>query len=74
MSSKRRLRRRSCGSKVRHKTAEFALLALRHTRGRDLNVYHCKFCGGYHVGHMPAWIRAKIRGRLESRPAPKPTI
>jgi hypothetical protein len=61
MSSKRNLRRKQCERKIRHASAG----AARHfgqqivRRGGDeLNVYHCEFCGGWHLGHTPARIEA----------------
>lgn len=55
MASKRRLRRNGCGHKMRHLNQAAALAhsrSLYHNKGETrLNVYHCKWCGGYHVGH-----------------------
>lgn len=56
MSSKRRIRRRSCSRKVRHETADqarAAMSALTRTKGwtGHMQVYRCRFCGGYHFGH-----------------------
>ena len=56
MSSKRRIKRRSCTGKVRHVDSAAARKALRATVRHDeehqtMNVYHCRFCGGYHIGH-----------------------
>lgn len=56
MSSKRRLRRISCGRKNKHKTVEGAMVEIRYIRKTSpntsrLNVYSCRFCGKYHVGH-----------------------
>lgn len=56
MSSKRRLRRRSCEGKVRHESAAGANIARAKLARRDddrMNAYHCRFCGGWHVGHAP---------------------
>lgn len=49
MSSKRRIRRRSCESKVRHENADEAS---KHARrlGKHYMQYHCAFCNGWHVG------------------------
>lgn len=61
MSSKRRLRRRACESKRRYDTAYEAYSARRSVQSRNekvrgyttrMNVYKCKFCGGYHTGHV----------------------
>ena len=55
MASKRRLRRKQCGNKVRHATEEAAMkhyAALRYGKGEGgIKVYHCPHCHGYHVGH-----------------------
>lgn len=56
MASKRRLRRRQCEGKVRHKTKADAWAAIRtmhrkHGYCGNLQPYPCKFCGGWHVGH-----------------------
>jgi hypothetical protein len=65
MSSKRRLRRKSCSDKVRFSSedeARRAIVSLQHRRldaraggyRRDehaLEFYSCGFCGGFHVGH-----------------------
>lgn len=52
MSSKRRLRRRTCESKVR-RTKEEAETYAYYSRKRGIMIYpyKCKFCGGWHVGH-----------------------
>lgn len=63
MSSKRRLRRRSCEGKVRHVSQKAALVQVgiiaRH--GGRVVPYHCPFCGGWHVGHPNARIKRAIR-------------
>lgn len=56
MASKRRLRRRSCSRKVRHATsasAQAAITALHARKGYQgrLDVYICRFCGAFHIGH-----------------------
>jgi hypothetical protein len=53
MASKRKIRRRSCASKVRHKDAIGALITLKRNKMRSgpMHVYACKFCGGFHIGH-----------------------
>lgn len=50
MSSKRRLRKRSCSNKVAHDTVEAAQIARRKIRSGGYQVYKCKFCHKYHVG------------------------
>lgn len=56
MASKRGLRRKACGGKVRHKTAQDGLAAIaiiRRHKGYSgqMNVYRCEFCRAYHIGH-----------------------
>jgi len=55
MSSKRAIRRRACGHKVRHENEAAArahIGALHHAKGYSpMNAYRCSFCGGWHVGH-----------------------
>lgn len=59
MSSKRRLRRKSCEGKVRHVDPNAAQAAARSlvragkSRGGIIRVYCCSFCNGYHLGHAP---------------------
>jgi len=56
MSSKRRLRKKICTSKVKFESNDDARKALGrmfvrgHIDGR-MDVYKCKFCSGYHIGH-----------------------
>jgi hypothetical protein len=54
MAPKRGIRRRQCERKVRYdsvQSASKAWYALTSKTGEDFNVYKCKFCKGYHVGH-----------------------
>ena len=56
MASKRRIRRKACGKKIRYETAKDAGAgrhALNRSKGYQgqMNVYRCPFCGGYHIGH-----------------------
>ena len=56
MSSKRALRRKACDGKVRHADAAAAMLAragLNRNKGYQgtMNIYRCRFCRGYHIGH-----------------------
>ncbi|MBX3588782.1 MAG: hypothetical protein KF796_19290 [Ramlibacter sp.] len=62
MSSKRAIRRqyrrKSCQGKVRHAdevAAKVALRMLHQNRGYQgfMSAYSCKFCGGWHIGHVP---------------------
>lgn len=58
MSSKRRIRRRSCSRKVRYADTAAAAAAMQRVirqkgwTGR-MNAYRCAFCGGAHFGHAP---------------------
>jgi hypothetical protein len=55
MASKRRLRRKACDGKIRHSTEAAAMrhyARLRYGIGEsNVKVYHCGFCGGWHIGH-----------------------
>jgi hypothetical protein len=57
VASKRHKRRRGCEGKVRHTERADALQHLRQLRRIDhawhLNIYRCRFCKGWHVGHAP---------------------
>ena len=48
MASKRRLRRKSCGKKIRYPDRQTAKLA---NGTCNMVCYPCQFCGGYHRGH-----------------------
>ncbi len=67
MSSKRRIRRRSCGSKVGYddKTAAVAAAgALRKKyEGGTYQAYRCEFCGRWHVGRPNAKERRATAAR-----------
>ena len=71
MASKRRIRRRACGTKKRFGTQDDAMAEVRRrvavTKGKmggKLAAYHCQFCHGYHIGHPPAKVRQSIADRL----------
>ena len=53
MSSKRAIRRRSCGDKAKFETIELAREATKRAkrRGHVVTPYRCKFCGAIHIGH-----------------------
>lgn len=56
MSSKRAIRRRVCGRKIRHNSESAARNHIAHLHRRKgwqghLNAYRCGFCGGWHIGH-----------------------
>lgn len=68
MASKRALRRKSCGRKVRYQTQEAALTGLRsliYDKGWQgkMFAYHCQFCRGFHYGHPPARVRQSLKAR-----------
>jgi len=65
MASKRHIRRKSCEGKQRYTTVEAAKKALciaTRIYGRNgvMNVYHCKFCKGVHLGHAPNFIQRRF--------------
>lgn len=67
MSSKRRIRRRSCEGKVAYATqteaARQAGLVRRAHQGGQWSAYHCDFCGKWHVGRPSARQRQAMRDR-----------
>lgn len=68
MSSKRRIRYRSCESKVRHEDSGAAKAHMRRMKSGGYQVYRCKFCGGYHVGRRKGYKPfpiGKKRGAIE---------
>jgi hypothetical protein len=57
MASKRHQRNRECTGKVRYKTSTGAFIARKQMVGKHggfFDVYHCKWCKGYHIGHRRA--------------------
>ena len=63
MSSKRRIRRRSCGRKRAYPTKLAAQIDARQATRRDarkINAYRCRFCHQWHIGHAPAWVNRKV--------------
>ena len=71
MSSKRRLRRRSCEGKKAYPTREDAIHNAGSLRwwnsGGTWSAYRCRFCGQWHVGRMPAGdVKAMWQRRAES--------
>lgn len=62
MASKRALRRKTCGRKIRYASqpaALAALIALKRKRPEIgyLAPYRCPFCHGFHFGHPPRHVR-----------------
>jgi hypothetical protein len=63
VSSKRHIRRKACGSKVRHATRHAAVKHIRSLKTTTpMNAYFCDFCHGFHIGHQPGGS-AVNRGR-----------
>ncbi|ENC2022835.1 hypothetical protein ABKE32_000460 [Escherichia albertii] len=74
MSSKRNLRRKQCGAKIRYASAEEAVAAIRilhRKKGHQGHIhnYRCPFCHGWHIGHAPGQngIGSAWRGWSEKR-------
>ncbi|HEY0200651.1 MAG TPA: hypothetical protein VGC24_03055 [Burkholderiaceae bacterium] len=66
MSSKRRIRRKSCTGKQRFQVeaqAIAAIAALHRAKGYQgaLAPYRCQFCNAFHFGHAPATVRRLLR-------------
>ena len=60
MSSKRHLRRKSCEGKIRHADKGGAVQqinSLWRLSHEHMRPYHCRFCGGWHVGHKSGLYR-----------------
>lgn len=59
MSSKRAIRRKACDGKTRFASFAEASGALRAflrnvgNQGWPMGAYRCKFCNGFHFGHVP---------------------
>lgn len=67
MASKRRLRRKACGSKVKHATHEAAQIAAHKSAKKfkqRLSAYKCQYCGCYHVGHTPKAVKQFTRNPI----------
>ena len=52
---KRRKQKKSCQSKVKHKSWKVARMSMKRTLEQnfifhEMKVYHCKFCGFWHIG------------------------
>jgi hypothetical protein len=68
MSSKRAIRRNACEGKTRFETFLEAGRALRaflrkasSSDGWPLSAYRCRFCNGFHFGHIPVKALAARR-------------
>lgn len=65
MASKRALKRKQCGDKHRFNSVHDANQAAgRASQKSDswISSYKCRFCGYFHIGHPPKYIRI-ARGR-----------
>ncbi len=61
-----------CRRKMRYQTQEAAAAGERKARDRGqawLHTYRCRFCDGYHVGHVTNWKMLARLAREEGRPA-----
>lgn len=70
MASKRRVRKKQCGSKIKYKSEKLALSALiLLKKDKDLldyfTVYRCKFCKSFHFGHSGKRLKAIIEIKRE---------
>lgn len=56
MSSKRRVRRKECGDKIKYSSMEearFTAVKLSDRYKDKLSFYKCRWCGQWHIGHKP---------------------
>lgn len=58
MASKRRIRRKKCKRKKRHRSEDDAVTELKRLQALGIltmqhGVYKCKFCNGWHIGRRP---------------------
>ena len=55
MSSKRAIRRKACEGKIKHNSRNDAWAARRKLPFDEspMNIYKCKFCKKWHIGHRP---------------------
>lgn len=60
----------SCAGKIRHPDTASAYAQvkslLKSGKGR-LKSYHCRFCGGWHVGHLPKSAKTRPRRFASAR-------
>ena len=57
-----------CERKVRHDTEAEAKQAEAEARGRGsiwLHIYRCRYCEGYHVGHVTNWKMMEGKARAQ---------
>ena len=67
MSSKRNIRRRQCTGKVKFDCVQEAWNQAHYRKLTGVNVYKCRFCSGYHIGHMNAYRTKQRRDALAAR-------
>lgn len=63
--AKRRARRKhhfanACRGKIRHADQTGAIICLKRMNQADLSPYHCRHCGGWHVGHRGKKIQSRL--------------
>lgn len=66
MSSKRRLRRKSCAGKRRYATFQEAMAAVceaRQRTGDTIGPYRCRFARHFHIGHVTDKQRRAVAAR-----------
>lgn len=69
MSSKRHQRRKSCEAKHRYETKQAASEVWYKWHGREsarVDVYHCRRCGGWHLGHAHGMGRSKFKAARQA--------
>jgi hypothetical protein len=58
MGGRKAMRRAQCLGKVRYTRVQDGIFAIADMNSRDgyepMDVYHCQFCGSFHVGHRRA--------------------
>jgi hypothetical protein len=69
MASKRRLRRKRCTNKKRYPDRESAGLAVMvmKRKGKQLGLYGCGNCGGFHLGHLPQFVKDIIEEKQRNK-------
>ena len=63
MSSRRRERRvkaRACAAHVGYESREAANTRRLILDTGHLNVWRCRLCGKWHVGHQPGWVQRRL--------------
>lgn len=62
MASNRKKKQKACTGKIKHKTFKLALDHAKFLSRSEkwITPYKCKFCGYFHVGHAPYWIRRRL--------------